>query len=184
MDNDSLLKDLFNPGVGDEQGDLTQDMAAGTRAKLKKIIAVGSILNQNDEKKKKDDEELVSKLQSKCRARKGRSMGYAHALQVVVHDLRQGEGSKDAHVRSKDVNGEVTLKITRVSMEYFFMNKLDEAAKENPILVALDEETGELYATAAGRKGVGTDGIMDWLFRNASEDLKSWGGTLEVLEST
>ena len=38
------------------------------------------------------------------------------------------------------------------------MSKQDEDAKENPILVVLNEDTNEKYARATGRKGVGTEG--------------------------
>ena len=55
------------------------------------------------------------------------------------------------------------------------MSKADEEAHRNPLLVMVDEETGEKYARAVGRKGVGEMGEMDWLIKDASEELKSWG---------
>ena len=55
------------------------------------------------------------------------------------------------------------------------MSKADEEAKENPILAMVDEKTGERYARATGRKGVGTNGELDWLIQDLAEELKSWG---------
>ena len=60
-------------------------------------------------------------------------------------------------------------------MDYFYMSNADESAMDNPILVVLNEETNERYARATGSTGVGSDGIMDWLVRDISEELKSWG---------
>ena len=37
-------------------------------------------------------------------------------------------------------------------MDYFFMSNADEAASRNPILVMIDEETGEKYARAVGMR--------------------------------
>ena len=41
----------------------------------------------------------------------------------------------------------------------------------------IDESTGEKFARAAGQKGVGTQGEMDWLIQDMVEELKSWGHT-------
>ena len=53
--------------------------------------------------------------------------------------------------------------VPRISMDYFYMSQKDEEAKENPILVVLNEESNEKYARATGIKGVGTEGIQEWL---------------------
>ena len=58
-------------------------------------------------------------------------------------------------------------------MDYFFMNKRDEKATENPCLVIVNEESNERYARAVGQKGVGSDGELDWLIKDVSVDLKS-----------
>ena len=65
--------------------------------------------------------------------------------------------------------------IARVTLDYFFMSSVDEAASKNPILVAVDESTGEKYARAVGQKGLGREGELDWLIRDLSEELKAWG---------
>ena len=65
--------------------------------------------------------------------------------------------------------------VPRISIDYFFMSKTDEAAHENPLVVMLDEATGEKYARAVGRKGLGTQGEMDWLIKDMAEELKAWG---------
>ena len=67
--------------------------------------------------------------------------------------------------------------VPKISLDYFFMSSRDEAANENPILVMVDENTGEKYARAVGQKGVGRDGEMDWLIKDMAEELKSWGHT-------
>ena len=62
-------------------------------------------------------------------------------------------------------------------MDYYFMSKKDEEAKENPIMGMVDEQTGEKYARAVGNKGLGNPGDMDWLILDMVEELKSWGHT-------
>ena len=63
----------------------------------------------------------------------------------------------------------------RISMDYFFMSTRDEEASKNPILVLLDESTGETFARAVGQKGLGRDGDMDWLVKDIAEELRAWG---------
>ena len=65
----------------------------------------------------------------------------------------------------------------RVSIDYFFLSTKDGEAKDNPMIGMVDESTGEKYARAAGKKGVGADGEMDWLIIDMVEELKSWGHT-------
>ena len=60
-------------------------------------------------------------------------------------------------------------------MDYFFMSTVDQAASENPILVMLEETTGERYARAVGHKGLGQDGERTWLIKDLSDQLKAWG---------
>ena len=60
-------------------------------------------------------------------------------------------------------------------MDYFFMSKQDEKASKNPLIVLVDEGTGEKYARATGQKGLGQDGEMDWLVKDISHELRSWG---------
>ena len=63
----------------------------------------------------------------------------------------------------------------KISMDYFFMSTKDEGAKENPLIVMMDEETGEKYARAVGHKGIGTAGERDWLVKDMDAEMKSWG---------
>ena len=67
------------------------------------------------------------------------------------------------------------MKVPRISMDYFFMSEADKKAHENPLIVMVDEETKEKYARAVGRKGIGTQGEMDWLIKDISSELKVWG---------
>ena len=47
-------------------------------------------------------------------------------------------------------------------MDYLYMSQKDEEAKENPVLIVLNEATGEKYARAAGHKGVGNANERAW----------------------
>ena len=55
------------------------------------------------------------------------------------------------------------------------MSKVDQEAHKNPLIVMVDEETGEKYARATGQKGLGEDNTMDWLIKDLSEELVAWG---------
>ena len=60
-------------------------------------------------------------------------------------------------------------------MDYFYCGTEGESAHQSPVLVVLDESTGERYARAVGHKGIGSDGSQDWLIRDLAEELKTWG---------
>ena len=45
-------------------------------------------------------------------------------------------------------------------------------ASKNPMLVMVDEETGEKYARVVAKKGTSD---MDWIIKDMSKELKSWG---------
>ena len=63
-------------------------------------------------------------------------------------------------------------------MKYLALpNAARSLAKDNPMIGMVDESTGEKYARAAGKKGVGADGEMDWLIIDMVEELRSWGHT-------
>ena len=57
-------------------------------------------------------------------------------------------------------------------MDYFFMSVDEEKASSNPIIVMIDEKTGSVYARGTGKKGTVE---MDWLIKDTSEELNSWG---------
>ena len=44
-------------------------------------------------------------------------------------------------------------RVPRIVLDYFFMSSADEAAHRNPLIVMLDEATGDKYARAVGQKG-------------------------------
>ena len=67
------------------------------------------------------------------------------------------------------------VKVPRAHFDYFFMSREDEEASKNPLLVLADESSGPRYARAVGVKGLGEAGSMDWLIKDISEILKSWG---------
>ena len=60
-------------------------------------------------------------------------------------------------------------------MDYGYMSKQDEEDKKNPMLVMVDESTGERFARMAGQKGVGESGEKMWLVRQASEGTQRMG---------
>ena len=64
--------------------------------------------------------------------------------------------------------------VPKIAMDYVFMSVADERASSNPVLIMVDEATGERYARAVGHKGT-TQTDLDWLVRDMSEELKSWG---------
>ena len=85
----------------------------------------------------------------------------------------RGRAHKMAHQKLDDEDEE--LKVPRISMDYFYMSKKDEKAKENPLLVAINEDSGEKYARAIGNKGLEDAVKSDWLIRDMAEELRAWG---------
>ena len=56
------------------------------------------------------------------------------------------------------------------------MSHQDEVASENPMLVMVDEKTGDKYARAVGQKGLGGGSDeMQWFIGDLHEELKAWG---------
>ena len=85
----------------------------------------------------------------------------------------KGRAHKMAHMKIDDEDEE--LKVPRISMDYFYMSRKDEKAKENPLLVAINEDSGEKYARAIGNKGLEDTVKSDWLIRDMAEELQTWG---------
>ena len=87
----------------------------------------------------------------------------------------KGRASNAPHMQKKESQEERSRQVPRVSMDYFFMSEKDRQAKESPVLVAVNEITGERYARAVGMKGIGQEGEMEWLIKDMSEEMKVWG---------
>jgi hypothetical protein len=88
----------------------------------------------------------------------------------------KARGRNDPHrKRQEEQMDDEIPKVPRISMDYFFMSEADQKASKNPIMVMIDEETGEKYARAVGQKGMGERNEMDWLVVDMSRELKSWG---------
>ena len=83
----------------------------------------------------------------------------------------EGRCHKMGHMHKKS-DDKMMDAVPRISMDYFYMSKKDEKAKAFPMIVAVDESTGDKYARATGRKGV--EGC-DWLIKDFSEELQTWG---------
>jgi hypothetical protein len=65
--------------------------------------------------------------------------------------------------------------VPKIAMDYFFMGKVDEQASTNPLIVMVDEDTGEKYARAVGHKGIGKDNETEWLIKDLALELRAWG---------
>ena len=50
-----------------------------------------------------------------------------------------------------------------------------DKATSNPVIVMLDEQTGNRYMRLVGQKGLGEEQEMRWLVQDMHEELKSWG---------
>ena len=48
-------------------------------------------------------------------------------------------------------------------------------ASDNPMMVMVDESTGNKYMRAVAHKGVGIEGDNSWLVKDMHQELKSWG---------
>ena len=65
----------------------------------------------------------------------------------------RGRNAQHRKKEDEDRRGQVP----RISFDYFFMSHHDESAHENPMLVMVDERTGDKYARAVGQKGLGEE---------------------------
>ena len=55
------------------------------------------------------------------------------------------------------------------------MGSEGERADESPMIVMIDEGTGNKYARIVDQKGVGDGNEMTWLINDMVKELKSWG---------
>ena len=86
----------------------------------------------------------------------------------------KARGRRLAH-RSKSQRGDKDIgTVPRISIDNFYMNEKDQRDGTNPLLIVMDECTGDKYARQVERKGVGDGGAMDWLVKDISEELNSW----------
>ena len=83
--------------------------------------------------------------------------------------------ASERRVAHRRGNKEERGQVPQVSMDYFYMSSKEEQDGNNPLVVMVDEETGYKYARMVWKKGLGRDGEMEWLVRDMSEELKSWG---------
>ena len=88
---------------------------------------------------------------------------------------RRARGMNRWHRRLKKDEEEEKAKVPRIDIDYMFMSKEDEKAQKNPIIVMVDESTNDRYGRAVGQKGLGENGEMDWIIKDLSEELKTWG---------
>ena len=82
----------------------------------------------------------------------------------------KARGRRLAH-RSRSQRGDKDIgTVPRISIDYFYMNEKDQRDGSNPLLIVMDESTGEKYDRQVERKGVGDDGTMDWLAKFNFDD--------------
>ena len=90
----------------------------------------------------------------------------------------KGRGVKNAHrTRGEEEKREdhAARGVPKIAMDYMYLNdQLDDVA-QSPILVMVDESTGEKYARVVSHKGLGPAGEADWAVQDASEELRAWG---------
>ena len=84
----------------------------------------------------------------------------------------RGRNAQHRKKEEDDKKGQVP----RIAFDYFFMSHHDESANENPMLVMVDESTGDKYAHTVGQKGLGGGAEdMQWLIGDLHEELTSLG---------
>merc|ERR1712155_321583 len=95
-----------------------------------------------------------------------------------AHCVR-GRGRSTAHKRKGDREKDET---PRVAMDYFYMHSTVGNFEEDrsPIILMVNEATGERYARIVARKGVGPE--LDWVVKDMSEELKTWGHPGEPMD--
>ena len=69
----------------------------------------------------------------------------------------RARGRSTSHLKNQGINKDRSNEVPRRNMDYFYVSQDDEKASANPIMVMVDERTGEKYARAVGRKGLGKD---------------------------
>ena len=57
-------------------------------------------------------------------------------------DLR-ARGRNTSHLKNQGINKDKSNEVPRMSMDFFFVSQEDEKASANPIMVMVDEKTGE-----------------------------------------
>ena len=83
-----------------------------------------------------------------------------------------GERKNAGHRSKRDEEVDEEEKDPRVSMDYFFMSTQDEKEENNPLIVMVDESTGDKYVRSVGRKGTQ---YVEWLIKDMLDELKAWG---------
>ena len=87
----------------------------------------------------------------------------------------RGRGRNKPHKKAQGEEEAEGVQKGRVSMDYFFLTKKDQAEGKNPILVMVDDESGNVFARAVEQKGVGENREMEWLLNSMVEELDEWG---------
>ena len=65
--------------------------------------------------------------------------------------------------------------VHRVCMDYGYLSRQDEEEGRNPMLLLVDETTGDRFARLVGKKGLGENREQMWVVKDASDELRAWG---------
>ena len=84
----------------------------------------------------------------------------------------RGRGRNTPHLVRREAHiGDVP----RVSLDYFFLTEKDKEAGTNPMLVMVDEQSGEKYARVVNHKGLKDQANDGWIVADIIEELRTWG---------
>ena len=78
----------------------------------------------------------------------------------------RARGRNRAHKANKDPEKST---VPKIAFDYFFFSDEEEKANKNPMIVMVDESTGEKYARGVEQKGLGSDREMDWLIADLAK---------------
>ena len=84
----------------------------------------------------------------------------------------RGRGRNSKHAKRTDGHNN---ELPTISIDYHFMSQEEEKANKNPLLVMTDDKLKTIFARAAGEKGVGSDGALEWLIVAIVAELDAWG---------
>ena len=141
------------------------------------VVEEGGLEQEDVEDEEEEAQEPVTRRAPKGPTKEEREKHDATHLQFrewCDHCVR-GRGRNSPHKKKQEEDEQKETKVVRISMDYFFMSQEEEKASENPLMVMLDESTGNRYMRAVGRKGLGDNNEMDWLIKDMHEELKAWG---------
>ena len=120
----------------------------------------------------------------KAKAEKGPHSMSTRELQRKLTEMgKSASGPRHAlvrryqqHASAEDLEGSTTPRgVDAREEDAANPNGTRPHASENPMMVMVDESTGNKYMRAVDHKGLGPDGDNSWLVKDMHQELKSWG---------